>query len=81
MLDQRDNVIRQLAAHYTATSGRALADALRRDLLRYAASAYRFERNRPPEDPMRVLLHRILAIGDGRVPSFELIRRALGGSK
>ena len=44
MLDQRDNVIRQLAAHYTATSGRALADALRRDLLRYAASAYRFER-------------------------------------
>jgi hypothetical protein len=80
-LDDRDAAIRQLAATYAAASGRAMADAVHRDLQRYAASAYRFERNRPPSDPTRVLLHRVLAIGDGRVPSFELIRRALGGSK
>src|SRR5437868_10982678 len=77
VLDQRDDVIRQLAAHYTATSGRALAEVISRDLRRYGASGYQV--NPAPADDKRGLLHRALDLGGGKTPGPANIRRILGG--
>jgi hypothetical protein len=77
-LDQRDDAIRQLAAGYTEGSGRDLANAINRDLVRYAASGFRINAA-PPADARRALLHRVLALGAGKVPSSGQIRGILGG--
>jgi len=78
-LDDRDAAIRQLAAGYTEGSGRALADVLHRDLVRYAASGHRIN-TAPPTDGRRALLHRVLdLIGDGKIPSAAQIRGILAG--
>src|SRR5215831_10975616 len=48
-LAARDKAIRAVAVHYPEYStGRGLATALHRDLQRYAAAGWRFERDRPP---------------------------------
>src|SRR5580700_695830 len=47
-LDDRDGAIRQLAVHYDLTGGRALAGAIRTDLIRAGASGYRH--SAPPVD-------------------------------
>jgi hypothetical protein len=79
VLDARDVAIRQLAATYAATSGRALADTVHRDLVRYGASGHRVNMA-PPADTKRALLHRALdLIGGGKVPSSALIRAILAG--
>jgi len=78
-LDRRDDAIRQLVMHYDATGGRPLADAIRRDLLRYAASGYRVN-PAPPADAKRALLHQILdLIGSGKVPGATQMRTILAG--
>jgi hypothetical protein len=78
-LDDRDAAIRQLAAGYAEGSGRALADVLHRDLLRYAASGYRVN-PAPPADDRRAMLHRVLdLIGGGKVPSAVQLRSILAG--
>lgn len=77
---ERDDAIRALASAMAADSGRALAKAIHRDLARYATSAWRFERGRPPPaDPMRGLWHATLTAARGRPPSVSTIRRALAG--
>jgi hypothetical protein len=76
-LDDRDAAIRELASLYAVASGRALAEAIRTDLLRYAASGYRH--SAPPADARRALLHRVLDLGGGKVPSATQIRGILAG--
>jgi hypothetical protein len=72
-LDQRDDAIRALAMQYDALSGRKIAEAVHRDLLRYAVSA-------PPADAKRAALHQILdLIGGGKIPSAGQIRGILAG--
>jgi hypothetical protein len=77
-LDDRDAAIRQLAAHYDLTGGRALARAIRTDLIRYGASGHRH--SAPPADAKRALLHRVLdLVGGGKIPSAAQIRGILAG--
>jgi hypothetical protein len=79
-LDDRDHAIRSLAAHYDLTGGRALARAIRTDLIRYGASGYRH--SAPPADDRRSLLHRVLdLIGAGKVPSVGQLREILAGKR
>ncbi|MEA2757310.1 MAG: hypothetical protein QOJ54_3599 [Aliidongia sp.] len=76
---ERDGNIRKLAAFYIS-SGRGLAEALRQDCMRYAGSAWIFERDRPaPADPKRALMHRVLSLNGGKAPSDSTILRALVG--
>jgi hypothetical protein len=64
----------------TMAPGRQLARALVEELARYQASAWRFERDRPPPaDPRRAMMHRALTLGGGSVPSLSTARRALAG--
>ena len=66
-----------------AGAGREIARGIHRDLRRYNAAGYEYERDRPPADPRRALMHRVLVLSRG-VPSEHTIRRApagLGGSK
>jgi hypothetical protein len=66
-IERRDQAIRELAvpkfaSALTVTSGRAMASAIAVDLQRYAASAFRFDRDRgPPTDAQRVLWWRVLS--------------------
>jgi hypothetical protein len=79
-LDRRDHAIREVAAGYTEGSGRALADVLHRDLVRYAASGHRVNTAPPAVDDKRSLLHRTLdLIGAGKIPSAAQIRGILAG--
>jgi hypothetical protein len=78
-LGDRDAAICALATQMAGASGRALAQNIARDLLRYATSGWRFERDEPPPaDPARALMHRILT-ANGKTPSLATIRRALAG--
>jgi len=82
-LAERNAAIRMLAIGRTGT-GREIARALHRELRRYGAAAYRFERDRAPADPGRAPMHRVLTLNDGNAPSEPTLRRALaglGGSK
>jgi hypothetical protein len=58
-----------------AGAGREIARGIHRDLRRYNAAGY--ERDRPPADPRRALMHRVLVLS--WVPSEHTIRRALAG--
>jgi hypothetical protein len=79
-LDARDAAIRELAAGRTEGSGRALAKAIRTDLIRYGASGYR--RSAPPADDRRALLHKILdLVGDRKIPSAGQLREILAGKR
>jgi hypothetical protein len=78
--DQRDAAIRDAADDCrNITKPTERADEIRRQLALYAGGAYRFERNRPPGDPARARLHRVLMLQRGRVPSFSTVWRALAG--
>ncbi len=61
-----------------AGAGREIARGIHRDLRRYNAAGYEYERDRPPADPRRALMHRVLVLSRG-VPSEHTIRRALAG--
>jgi hypothetical protein len=79
-LAARDAAVRKLATCYDVATGRALAAALYRDLSRYAAAGWRFQRSGPPAaDPQRALMYEVLALGTGRVPSKTRLREILAG--
>jgi hypothetical protein len=64
----------------SGTKGREMAPEIHHGLLLYGSAGWRFERHRdPPVDPTRALRHRLLTLEDGKVTSFETIRRTLAG--
>jgi hypothetical protein len=77
-LAERNQKIRALAIGWLGT-GRELAREIHQDVRRYGAGGFRFERDRPPADPRRAMMHRILVLSDGKAPSEPTIRRALAG--
>lgn len=77
-LADRDAAIRSLAVGRLGT-GRDLAGKIHQDLHRYAASGFRFERDRPPDDPRRALMHRVLVLNRENVPGDRTLRYALAG--
>jgi hypothetical protein len=80
-LDERDELILQLVAHYDLTKSRKIAAAIHSDLVRYGASGHRVNRA-PPADDKRALLHRVLdLIGDGKIPGAVQIRSILSGGR
>ena len=77
---ERDALFRDLAQTYAGDSTGELAALVLRDLTRYAASAWRFERGRPlpAGAPLqRQLQHRVLTLTDGWMPSQRTIERAM----
>ena len=80
-LAARDEAIRAVAVHYPEHStGRGLAAALHRDLQRYAAAGWRFERGRPPVgDAKRQAWHAILSLNEGKMIAAGQIRAILAG--
>ena len=80
-LAARDELVRASAVHYPEQStGRALAAALHRDLRRYAATGWRFERDRPPiGDAKRQAWHAILSLNEGKMIAAGQIRAILAG--
>jgi hypothetical protein len=57
-----------------------VAVEVRRRLIRYAASSWRFERDRdPPDNPARARMHTVLALYGGNVPSESTCWRAIVG--
>jgi hypothetical protein len=86
-VERRDQALRELGVRkftsdLTLTSGRRMASAIRTDLQRYAASAFRFDRDRePPADVQRALWWRVLTLTAGNPPSTTLIRDALAGGR
>lgn len=81
-LAERDSAIRELAArHYIALlHGRAIADALAKDLRRYETSSWHHERGKPPAgDAKRLLWHRILTLSEGKAVGSQRIREILSG--
>src|SRR5215472_15183469 len=80
-LAARDERVRASAVLYPEHgTGRGLAAALRRDLQRYAATGWRFERDRPPVgDAKRQAWHAILSLNEGRVLAAGQIRAILAG--
>ncbi len=55
------------------------AKEVRRRLSVYASGTYRFERDRPPDNPARARLNLVLALYCGNVPSRVTIWRAIVG--
>jgi hypothetical protein len=56
------------------------AQEVRRRLVRYASSTWRFERDRdPPDNPARARMHTVLALYGGDVPSESTCWRAIVG--
>jgi hypothetical protein len=79
-LAERDAAIRAIASDCAGIGGRELAREIVRRLGRYAASAWRFERDqRPSGNPARARLHRALSLNGGNPPSFSMAWRALAG--
>jgi hypothetical protein len=75
-LDERDNLLIELAAHYDLPSGRKIARAINADLRHHRIDTS------PPTDSKRVLLRRILVlIGDGKLPGAVQIRSILAGAR
>jgi hypothetical protein len=77
-LAERDGLLFDLARHYEEGSGRTLAAAVHRHLLRYATGNGRFDRE-PPDDPKRSLQWRIIKLSGGRVISAGQIKDILAG--
>jgi hypothetical protein len=77
----RDAAVQALGAYYIGLgSGRAAAEALRKDLARYAASGWRSEAGRLPSgDAKRRLLHRVLSLNNGKTIAAGQIRAILAG--
>lgn len=74
-LEERDAAIRELAAYYPlASSGRALAAAMRVDLQRLASRGAR-----SLSAAHRAALGRVLELAGGRSPSETVLRDALAG--
>jgi hypothetical protein len=80
-LAARDEKVRGVAVLYPEHgTGRGLAAALRRDLQRYAATGWKFERDRPPVgDAKRQAWHAILSLNEGKVLAVGQIRAILAG--
>jgi hypothetical protein len=80
--DQRDAAIRAVAQEDCRKIAKPTerAHEICRRLALYAGGTYRFERDRPPEDPAKARLHRVLALQEGSVPSFSTVWRALAGA-
>ena len=76
-LRERAAAIRELAMHYSAASGRALAGRMAEDLARYRAAGR--HRDPPPADPRRLLLHRVVELSGGRAPGWRTVFVALAG--
>jgi hypothetical protein len=55
------------------------AKEVRRRLSVYASGIYRFERDRPPDNPARARLNLVLSLYSGNVPSRVTIWRAIVG--
>jgi len=78
-LAERDLVIRTLAAGRPGT-GHEMARLVHKDLRRYAAGGFRFERDRPPVDnPRRANMHRVLVLNRGKILSERALRHVLAG--
>lgn len=77
-LERRDVAVRDLAAHYTATSGRELAHAIEHDLALYRAAGR--HRGAPPTAPRRALLHQVVKLSGSRAISWRQIFRILTGT-
>lgn len=76
-LEQRDGVLARMAAGLGG-SANAQAGAIHRSLSRYAAAAWRFDRERAaPHDGRHALVHRALTLSRGEVPAARTIRRRL----
>jgi hypothetical protein len=77
----RDRGVRALAALHADFGQRNTAARIAKELARYAASGWRFERGRqvPADDPVRAAMHAILTATGGEPPGFEAIRKALAG--
>jgi hypothetical protein len=78
-MSQRDQAIIALAGAFK--SARNVAKTMHIGLDAYCGGRWRFERNRPPpaDDPVRALMHAVLAANAGEPPSVDVIRRALAG--
>ncbi len=75
-LDDRDNLIRELAAHYNLPSGRQIAAAINADLRRHRIDTPL------PADNKRALLRRILVlIANGKIPGAGQIGDVLAGKR
>ena len=79
-LDERDAQLCGLVAGRVERSSRGLTNGIRVDLVRYAATAYRFDTGRALDDPRRAMMCRVLDLNGGKVPSKGMIRRALAGA-
>lgn len=78
-LDQRDAAIRALSEWMPAGSGREMAKRIAAELLRYAASGWRFERGRPaPDDPRRAALHQAMSLSGGPIGAVQVARIMAG---
>ena len=77
-LERRDAAVRDLAAHYAATSGRDLAHAIERDLALYRAAGR--HRGAAPTDPRRALLHQAVKLSGARAVGWRQVFRILTGA-
>ena len=77
-LKRRDVAVRDLAIHYSATSGRELAKTIERDLALYRAAGR--HRGAPPTGPRRALLHQVVNLSGSRAISWRQIFRILTGA-
>ena len=77
-LAERDAAYRALAVGRPGT-GSEIAAEIRRDLRRYNATAYQYERHRPPPADRKALMHKILTSSGGNVLSERALRRVLAG--
>jgi len=78
----RDHALREMGARMLdVASGRDMARRIHEALEKYAATGWRFERNRrsDPADPLRRLAYAVLRCNSGEVPSFSTIRAVLAG--
>jgi hypothetical protein len=80
-IDERDRLIRELAGEILpagARSGRELAEAVAAALRRYAALAWRIDRERAaPGSPRHARLYGILRLGRGSCPGKAQCRRMI----
>ena len=77
-LERRDAAVRDLAARYTATSGRELAHAIEHDLALYRAAGR--HRGPAPTDPRRALLHQVVKLSGSRALGWRQVFRILTGA-
>ncbi len=75
-LAERDEALLRMAVGLSGNA-KSLADAVHQMVARYAASAWRFDRDRGgPRDQRHVLAWRVLKLNEGVAPAARTIRRA-----